>query len=264
MSELALASTHGVNPTPALLSDVLTRAGELNDKLTKAREDVAKVLETAADIRAKNKTKDDIIIETITRVAEMQGFDTHEVGFVLWVLHVPMGNLCDYPGFECGRFFTGKTLAEKNRKTFDAHLIYAEARDAELKERSWSLGTVELDDKAQEFDRQSALRLLWARGFAAGIYKRNFKETPVEVLIRDKLQQPNHLTIVAKFLELYNTSVPDVSNAPKPDLIQATLEHASDILISKIDEEIKGGETPFAAIAVLLLALAALMYLTRR
>jgi hypothetical protein len=31
-----------------------------------------------------------------------------------------------------------------------------------------------------------------------------------------------------------------------------------------MDEEIKGGETPLAAIVVMLLALAVLMYLTRR
>jgi len=46
--------------------------------------------------------------------------------------------------------------------------------------------------------------------------------------------------------------------------IDEGIKGASDMLISKIDEEIKGGETPLGAIAVLLLALGALMYLTRR
>jgi hypothetical protein len=250
-----LGSTHGVNPTPGLVSDLLNTKGmvplppDSHDTLL----DSSMTLDADASF-SDSKDKDDLIVETLAKVAKQKGFNTHEAGFLLHVLDVEYEKRFDYPGFESGRFFLGSQtdLEGKRKKRFDAEIILAEAKSAEDygDKRNWSLGKAELNDSL-DFIRKTAIILLWARGFAAGIYANNFNTTTAEVVLRDKPTDLIPSMYRDKFLELYGPKSPDPMEV---------------ILSSKIDTGDGGDDEgfPLGVIVVLLLALAALVYLTRR
>ncbi len=147
----------------------------------------------------------------------------------------------------------------KRKKRFDAEIIFAEAKSAEKygDKRNWSLGTAEFNESL-DFIRKTAIVLLWARGFAAGIYANNFNATTAEAVLRDKPTDLIPSMYRDKFLELYGPKSPD----PMEVIRAKDLLDKGDGGDDKGDGDDQG--PPLGVIAVLLLALGALLYLTRR
>ena len=261
-----LSSTHGLNATPALVSDVLrsSLAAKGTVPLPLSPDSHNSLLDSNMTLDADtsfldSKNTDDLIVATLEKVAKQKGFNTHEAGFLLHVLDVEYEKRFDYPGFESGRFFLGSpTDAEgKRKKRFDAEIILAEAKSAEDygDKRNWSLGRAEFNESL-DFIRKTAIILLWARGFAAGIYANNFNATTAEAVVRDKPTDLIPSMYRDKFLELYGPKSPDPM-----DVIRA-----KDPLSSKIDKGDEGGspDSTVAAIAFMVLLLGMLLYFTQR
>lgn len=201
--------------------------------------------------------EDDLIVETLTKVAKQKGFNMKEAGFLLHVLNVDPKKWLGYPGFE---------------KREDAEITAAEVRDAEKygNDHNWSLGKAEFNE-SQDLFRKYAIILLWARGFAAGLYNDTFNKTTADAVLRGKPTDLIPSTYRDKFLELYGPKSPDPMEVllnlydPKsPDPMDVI--RANDMLISKIDEGDEGGspDSTVAAIAFMVLLLGMLLYFTQR
>lgn len=110
--------------------------------------------------------------------------------------------------------------------------------------RNWSLDRPD----GQEVYRGLAMMVLWARGFATGQFTDGFKKTATDQKWDRGLPKvPDFLTgqYRQKFLALYP---PHLRNLDPSNVIKGPVS----------------GGTPVGAVAVVLLALGALMYLTRR
>ena len=240
-----LASTHGMNPTPQLVSDLLAAKGTVPLPLSPNSHNTLLDSSMTVDADASfsdSKDKDDLIVETLTKVAKQKGFNMKEAGFLLHVLNVDPKKWLGYPGFG---------------KREDAEITAAEVRDAEKygNDHNWSLGKAEFD-QSQDLFRKYAIILLWARGFAAGLYNDTFNKTTADAVLRGKPTDLIPSTYRDKFLELYGPKSPDPM-----DVIRA-----NDMLISKIDKGDEGGspDSTVAAIAFMVLLLGMLLYLTQR
>ena len=226
------------------------------------------VLAAAPQILPAGMVADEDVIQALVQVAQQKGLEEPEVVALFHVLDVAPAKWSMYTPFI---------------QTKPEHL---QVLQSEMKEgvqygasRMWSL------DKSdgQEVYRGLAMMVLWARGFASGQFRDGFKKTANDQnWDRGLPTVPDYMTgqYRQKFIELYpphlETTAPGRRSRPaqaRPDIATAGDPVAaigrpvhldtSTVIKGQVDEGDSGG-TPVGAVAVVLLALGALMFLTRR
>ncbi len=227
-----LVSTHGLNATPKLLSARILDALSVPSAALVKSDATALTSRPTSEVSAPvSRDEEDTIMQTVAKVASIKGLHVGEQAGLLYVLRVGKWRL--YPGID----IVGMSAEEQaqNRADWEKLMAALEVGEEYGRTHQWYLHKPEMD-RTQESKRGMALVNLWARGFVTGKFTEGFTKSMqliVKLTIPDLAKLGTNPPPIEKFLETYG---------------------------SMTDE----GGTSSGAIAVILLALGALMYLTRR
>lgn len=199
---------------------------------------------------ARKSAEDDLLVETLTKVGANKELGQFETAALLEVLNVDASKWAAHPIFNITQ---AKTDAERK---LHASMLPAIQEDIQ-RALKWNggAGSGFISEGYAMQLKGLWLQILWARGFATGQFTEGYWKTNAdEPTLRKALDTPVPGVYRESFLRLYG---------PK----SADPIHANDIAgaSSKIEEGIEVDESSLlGAIVVGLVALGALLYLTRR
>jgi hypothetical protein len=199
---------------------------------------------------ARKSAEDDVIVATLTKVAESKELGQFEVAALLEVLNVDPRKWAAHPIFNITQ---AETDTDKKLHADMLQVIQQEIEGA-LK---WdgSVGPLMSQGYLMQMN-ELRLKIQWARGFATGQFTEGFWKTNAD--LRTALDVANPGVYRESFLKLYGPKSAD-------PILANDIAAASSKIEAGIEEGIEVDESSLlGAIVVGLVAIGALVYLTRR